>query len=128
MIDETELLRLLRSGCAVTPHQIQAAKRIEELEQNLSNAETASDKYHHITDEQIDAAWAKANTTSTTEMANGLALAALAELNIHRCEECGGSGVDADSGVDVCPDCNGHGWIITSVDPNNHGQIGTDDG
>jgi predicted nuclease with TOPRIM domain len=31
MIDGKELLRLLRSGCAVTPHQIQAADEIESL-------------------------------------------------------------------------------------------------
>lgn len=31
MIDDKELLRLLRSGCAVTPHQIQAADEIESL-------------------------------------------------------------------------------------------------
>ena len=31
MIDHTELLRLLRSGCAVTPHQIQAAEEIERM-------------------------------------------------------------------------------------------------
>ena len=37
MIDPTELLRLLRSGCAVTPHQIQAAEWIERLKAPLSN-------------------------------------------------------------------------------------------
>ena len=31
MIDDTELLRLLRSGCAVTPHQRQAAEEIKRL-------------------------------------------------------------------------------------------------
>ena len=43
MIDETELLRLLRSGCAVTPHQIQAAELIERLLSEADQEEKADE-------------------------------------------------------------------------------------
>ena len=88
-----ELIRLLKSGCAVTPHQIQAAELIEQLKDEVKqecNAayeqgqEEARVRNHHITDEQIDAAVAYADKELGPKVFHAVWLA-LNKLNIHRC-------------------------------------------
>ena len=89
--------------------------RVEELKKsNLDKALLAVQSDHHITDEQIDAAWQYAMKLDSPT----LVLAALAELGIKRCEGCedGHIAVDTgdpqDSASVTCPDCNGHGWVV----------------
>jgi len=82
----------------------------KEIEQYIS-------KKYQRTDEQIDAAWRKANrlvnSDNTAEhfMGKGM-LVALKELGIVRCADvpngCGGTGLSLG---DTCPDCDGHGWV-----------------
>ena len=132
-IAREELLRLLKSGCAVTPHQIQAAERIEELERDEIPIEIGEDgqptNLHIFTDEQIDAAWATLNHCPIRSVEFRTLKIALSKLNIHRCEGCGGKGYDKKYGCwslrgvawggrfDLsCPDCNGHGWVIGGDD------------
>ena len=79
---------------------------------------------HIITHDQINAAW-----TKTEGMRAGLGKlsqvreALMCEFNIHRCEECGGSGavvVDRDPDgrpyLDKCPVCDGRAWVIGGED------------
>jgi len=105
-------------------------KRIEELEQDRERG-LEERGYHIITTDQIDAAWKVA--TSEEPYADDC----LAELGIVACEECGGSRVhrawdfypnekphDGQT-LSFCESCHGHGWIITSVDVDKYGRIGT---
>ena len=112
-----------------------ASLRTQELERELSFAEDElyyPDKYGCVvitteqlasgevvllTQGQIDNAWKVA--TGEEPYADDC----LAELHIVACEECGGGVSKAwDNG---CPSCHGHGWIITSVDVDKYGRIGT---
>jgi len=108
--------------------------RIEELEQDRDFWAKMAKKYkddynecirtgkcadgHHITNEQIDAAWAHWTTYGSADVKG-----ALAELSIKRCGGCELLQVEIDNDPNaegsyeaVCPDCNGHGWKIGGED------------
>jgi hypothetical protein len=88
-------------------------ERNDALKQNLRDLKYVNG--HYITDEQIDAAVAIANTGAQLV---GLAWKALNKLNIFRCKKCGGSGrrYEGDSrGGEIefhCGGCNGKGYTI----------------
>jgi len=71
---------------------------------------------HHITEAQIDAAWAVAEEMSGTltvteqEWYEAGVVVALAKLGISRCEGC--EHRPRDYRPQDCPDCDGHGWTI----------------
>ena len=74
-----------------------------------------------------DIAWGKSER-ELHEQYRDVVLAYLAVLNIAACSECGGSGIPTPYEIgsgESCPSCHGHGWIITSVDVDKYGRIGT---
>jgi type I site-specific restriction-modification system R (restriction) subunit len=95
---------------------IDQIKRIEELEQR---ADITTKGGHWVTNEQIGAAWKRILDINVHYQ--GAGWDALEKLNIVRCERCaklihrvshgGLPGVD-----DICPDCNGKGWVIGGED------------
>jgi len=103
-------------------------KRIEELELEIRSI--LNDEVLLIPIAQIDMLWKRRSFYRVA------ALRAIDDcldaINVGECEECGGSGVvreherGYEDGVeDTCPTCHGHGWIITSVDVDKYGRIGT---
>ena len=80
---------------------------------------------HHITDEQIDAAW-EYITHTTNRLAATQVERALNKLHIFRCEGCEGDGQIQHTNIDVigselievwdCPDCNGKGYTVGKPD------------
>jgi len=106
----------------------EANKRIEELELEIRSI--LNDEVLLIPIAQIDMLWKRRSFYRVA------ALRAIDDcldaINVGECEECGGSGVvreherGYEDGVeDTCPTCHGHGWIITSVDVDKYGRIGT---
>jgi hypothetical protein len=95
--------------------------RVEELEEQgrLREADFCAEfPGHHITDEQIDAAW----KDKFTEGSGAIHLKAKL-LNIFRCEGCGGSGKLCRPGwIQKCHVCNGHRWVIVRVQ-RDHDQV-----
>jgi len=101
--------------------------RVEELEALLHDhaCPVVQCPGHHITDEQIDAAWAfvidpPGYLSSDVKKA---VEAALWAFDIKQCEGCGGEGKRIERMICgatqaslgpmrvPCPDCNGHGWV-----------------
>jgi len=97
--------------------------RAEEVEKYNTEMARVLSEGHHITDEQIDAAWAfvidpPGYLSSDVKKA---VEAALWAFDIKRCEGCGdkmGSSKFTPGPPGVmgllevpCPDCNGHGWV-----------------
>ena len=74
----------------------------------------ASQGKHIITDEQIDAAVEHVNLYWKNYEDSGWN--ALNKLNIHRCAGCQREIRNAEMQGDIvpgiCPDCNGHGWVV----------------
>ena len=73
---------------------------------------------HHITDEQISAAWVYAHSLQPGSEVRISILYALRLLGFERCEKCGGEChvfLPGDERVAFytkpCPDCDGHGWV-----------------
>ena len=119
-----ELADALKNESHYAKEIIEKDKRIEELEETNSALLGFQMCEYHITADQIDAAWADAwrryrGTVSTAGFSS------LEKVGIVACEECGGGVSKAwDNG---CPSCHGHGWIITSVDVDKYGRIGTEE-
>jgi len=86
-------------------------ERIEQLEgmwKRVVEKDTYYNDKHFISKKQIDLAWKYWTTYGTADVKS-----ALEELNIMRCEKCGGSGEASHlrkSPYTGCPDCDGHGW------------------
>jgi hypothetical protein len=96
--------------------------RIEELDGKLTmqskalfdeSCEWFKDK-HIITTAQIDAAWKLVSFYEQSQFEDPVyagivdgVIAALKELGIEGCEDW----LSADTRGDVCPDCDGHGWV-----------------
>jgi hypothetical protein len=85
--------------------------RVEELEKPYERSpDDPIGLEHHITDDQIDAAWVY---TAPRNDGLNMARATLRELNIFRCEGCDGSGrFEAVGLYENCDCCNGHGWTV----------------
>jgi len=104
-------------------------KHIEELlEAEIESIVGVFRNGHLVTYKQIDAAWGQKYFYDGVD--GPLIRANL--VNIVACEKCGGSGSytgtdeDHDRPVQrLCKACHGHGWIITSVDVDKYGRIGT---
>ena len=100
-------------------------ERIEEMEEALSKSimhQKELDRCVHITAEQIDTAWTLTGPSAYGQYAEDV----VRIFNIAACEECGGSKRVNDGDMDQpCPSCHGHGWVITSVDVDKYGRIGT---
>jgi len=109
--------------------------RIEKLEQSRPWTMEVDDgeSYVLVNTRQVDLSWKDAQASSYNLETK---LDLLWELGIVECEECGGSGIiqhletPLEPGGDYgwnqkCPDCHGHGWIITSVDVDKYGRNGT---
>ena len=91
----------------------------------ITTEQLASGEVVLLTQGQIDAAWDAVVVNPTDQ---GMRAHEVVEmLGIVACEECGGSGVLTPDGLPdrECPSCHGHGWIITSVDVDKYGRIGT---
>jgi len=121
-------------------------KRIEELMNHLKRAiapveagggtggfhivtteQLASGEVVLLTQGQIDKAWEYVQNILFATKGNAdfkrFAKEIFERIGIVACEECGGGVSKAwDNG---CPSCHGHGWIITSVDVDKYGRIGT---
>ena len=104
------------------------AKRIEELEQFQQSLHPTELRdymrtYYIITDEQIDAA-VKIARSIEEHYSNESGWETLKPLGIFRCEGCDGAGKTYSRSSSmkeepmewVCPDCNGHGWVIGGED------------
>ena len=110
-----------------------AKEEIERLRSSLEDSQSESERLREalaaseereagLTAEQIDKRWKYLSEIGSKGVAEGYEQA-LYDLGFRRCEECGGGVSKAwDNG---CPSCHGHGWIITSVDVDKYGRIGT---
>jgi len=92
--------------------------RIEELESYKQGVDLVLSEVYHITDEQINAAWAlmeKYSSSGIPIRAQAIR-EALAELGIERCGICDRSpGKQYEWGkgdeLQPCTNCSGHGWV-----------------
>ena len=99
-----------------------------------------SDDMLMIDFDKIDAAWRLTKSLGTCieeQLFCEGSMAALSEFGILECKKCLGMGrlprITAD-GPDTCKCseesgglCHGHGWVITSVDVDKYGRIGTEE-
>ena len=93
-----------------------------------------SETNHIITSDQIDAAWHQGDLTTGEFKEFGIYL--LRIFGIERCEGCGGN-KKIRGGYSIeqqryeaikCPDCDGHGYVINSVDDGPSGSSDPDVG
>jgi len=99
-------------------------KRVEELGKESewkAMKQLLCADYHIITDEQIDAAWARTTETDWSDYVPGV-IDALGDFGIISCEKCGGSGLQLPKEqpgnfrcIIECPTCHGHGWILDNA-------------
>ena len=93
--------------------------RIDELETRLTVLTAKVVTRHHITDEQIDAAWIYMEGHSDQYIKGKIEMA-FRELGIERCDicnRCPGKQYEWGKGDELqpCANCNGHGWTKTNA-------------
>ena len=116
---------------------VKNSERIEELEEDNYELSNVMEKLgYYITDEQIDAAVALKDGHNIRTLSEITLWLTLNKLDIKRCEECDGAGMEFVSAANCsmpgpsgvpCPDCNGHGWVKNEESRNDAGDDGGDD-
>ena len=115
--------QLCDDNVTLTDANIDLEQQLDRAIAHVGELEIEASESHHITDEQIDAAWS--DIEAWDGEASRAIESALNKFNIFRCEDCNGRGhLDQEpqtSGAypnlqPPCPACTGHGWTIGGED------------